>query len=192
MSAKTLKFFGAAALAAALLFVVLTRPNRGEPPVPMIGGQFELTSQNGDRLSSNDLLGRPFAVFFGYTMCPDICPTTLMDLSGVLKDLGSAADEMRFLFISIDPERDKPEHLKQYLSNFDPRILGLTGTPAEIAAVAAAYRAYYTKVPTSSDYTMDHSTLMYLMDRRGKFSDLIKYQEAHDSQVQKFRKLVSK
>jgi protein SCO1/2 len=99
---------------------------------------------------------------------------------------------MRFLFVSIDPERDTPEHLKQYLSNFDPRILGLTGTPAEIAAVAAAYRAYYTKAPTSSDYTMDHSTLMYLMDRRGKFSDLIKYQEAHDSQVQKFRQLVSK
>jgi protein SCO1/2 len=192
MSARALRFVGAVALAAALLFVALSRPNRGEPPVPLIGGSFELTSQNGERLSSNDLLGRPFAVFFGYTMCPDICPTTLMELSTVVKDLGSAADEMRFLFISIDPERDTPEHLKQYLSNFDPRILGLTGTPAEIAAVAAAYRAYYTKVPTSSDYTMDHSTLMYLMDRRGKFSDLIKYQEAHDSQVQKFRQLVSK
>ena len=99
---------------------------------------------------------------------------------------------MRFLFITVDPERDTPEHLKQYLSNFDPRILGLTGTPAEIAVVAAAYRAYYIKVSTSSGYTIDHSTLMYLMDRRGKFSDLIKYQEAHDSQVQKLRKLFNK
>lgn len=181
------------ALAAAVVLTVaaLAFPPRGTGPHPVpIGGPFDLASSAGGRLSSADLKGKPFAIFFGFTYCPDICPTTLLDLSTVIKDLGPDADAMRFLFVSIDPLRDTPDQLKKYLSSFDPRITGLTGTEAEIAAVAKAYRAYFVKVPTSDGYTMNHSTIMYLMDRDGKYAGLINYQENHASQVAKLRKLI--
>jgi protein SCO1/2 len=181
--------WAAAALTAAAVAFAISgyyAPRRG----PSVGGPFELTTHDGRKLAARDLLGQPFAVFFGFTLCPDVCPTTLSDLTNVMKDSGPAASRMKFLFITIDPERDTADQLKLYLSSFDDRIIGLTGTPAEVAAAAKAYRAFYTKVPTSDGYTMNHSTMMYLMDRRGEFAGLINYQEQHVSQIAKLRKLV--
>ena len=135
----------------------------------VIGGPFRLTDQNGRTVTEKDVKGAPFLVFFGFTHCPEVCPTTLFEISEILRKLGPDADRVRALFVTIDPERDTPAALKDYLSSFDPHMLGLTGDPAEIAAVAKAYRVYYKKVPLEQDYTMDHTTIVYLMDKEGRF-----------------------
>jgi protein SCO1/2 len=109
-------------------------------------------------------------VFFGFTHCPDVCPTTLHQISEVLKASGDKGRELRALFITVDPERDRPEVLKEYLASFDERIMGLTGDPAAVAAAVKAYRAHARKVPTKDgDYTMEHTSVVYLMDRRNRF-----------------------
>ena len=111
--------------------------------------------------------GRPYLVFFGYTHCPDVCPTSLFEISEVFKALGKDADRAGALFVTVDPERDTPAVLKEYLSNFDPHLRGLTGDPAAVAAALKAYRVYAKKVPlTDGDYTMDHTAVVYLMDKR--------------------------
>ena len=186
----------AAVLAIAGLAYVL-RPTFGTltgsmPMAAAVGGPFELSTHDGKRLSSADLKGTPFALFFGFTHCPDVCPTTMLELSNAIKALGPDADRMRYLFVSVDPERDTPELLKLYLSNFDPRITGLVGTPEEIAAVAKAYRAIYEKVPgkDGSSYTYNHTALVYLMDRDGRFAGTINYQEPEDVQLKKLRRLL--
>jgi cytochrome oxidase Cu insertion factor (SCO1/SenC/PrrC family) len=137
----------------------------------LIGGPFTLTDQNGRKVTEKDFLGKYMLVFFGYTYCPDLCPTELQVMSAALDSLGAKADAIQPVFISFDPERDTPEVLKQYVSNFHPRLVGLTGSPEEIAAAAKAYRVYYSKVANSSPdtYLMDHSTITYLMDPQGKF-----------------------
>jgi protein SCO1 len=138
--------------------------------IASIGGSFTLTDQNGRTVSDADLKGHPFLVFFGFTNCPDVCPTTLFEVSEVLRALGPQADAMRAFFITIDPERDTPPVMKDYLSSFDPHLSGLTGNPAAIAAVAKAYRVYYKKVPLEQGgYTMDHTAIVYLMDKNGRF-----------------------
>jgi protein SCO1/2 len=178
-----------AVLAAAVAFAL--RPNVGNLPLAAeIGGPFELTAHDGKRLSSAELKGTPFAVFFGFTHCPDVCPTTLLELTNVIKQLGPDADRIRYLFVSVDAERDTPEHLKLYLSNFDPRITGLVGTPAEIAAVAKAYRAFYEKVPTKEGFTYNHTAVVYLMGKDGRFAGTINYHESEDVQVKKLRRLI--
>jgi len=157
---------GAAMLVAAVLYVLpgeTTRPSS-------VGGPFRLLDHNGRVVTDANFKGRPFLVFFGFTHCPDICPTALFEMSEVLKRLGSDADKTAALFISVDPERDTPEKLKDYVSSFHPRVFGLTGTPAEIEAVTRAYRAYAKKVPLDGGgYTMDHSAIVYLMDKDGRF-----------------------
>jgi protein SCO1 len=135
-----------------------------------IGGPFSLTDQNGQPFSDKDLKGKSFLVFFGFTHCPDVCPTTLFEISEVLRNLGPEADHTAALFISVDPERDTPAAMKDYLANFDPHIRGLTGDAAALDAVAKAYRVYYKKVPLEGgDYTMDHTAIVYLMDKAGRF-----------------------
>jgi protein SCO1/2 len=135
-----------------------------------IGGPFSLTDQDGRPFSDGDLKGKSFLVFFGFTHCPDVCPTTLFEISEVLRNLGPQADRTAALFISVDPERDTPAAMKDYLANFDPHIRGLTGDSAALDAVAKAYRAYYKKVPLEGgDYTMDHTAIVYLMDKEGRF-----------------------
>jgi protein SCO1 len=128
------------------LGVVLMVFGRVSAPVAQqfaaVGGPFKLTDQNGQALSEQDLKGRPFLVFFGFTHCPDVCPTTLFEVSEILRSLGHDADRTRALFITVDPERDTPPVMKDYLSSFDPHLAGLTGDPAAIAAVAKAYRVY--------------------------------------------------
>ena len=135
-----------------------------------IGGPFKLIDQNGKTITDSDLKGRPFLVFFGYTHCPDVCPTTLFDVSEVMQALGKDADRTGALFITVDPERDTPAVLKDYLSSFNPHLQGATGDPAAIDAAEKAYRVYAKKVPTGNgDYSMDHTALVYLMDKQGRF-----------------------
>jgi protein SCO1 len=135
-----------------------------------IGGPFRLIDQNGQPFSDRDLRGKSFLVFFGYTHCPDVCPTALFDLSEVMRKLGPDADRTAALFITVDPERDTAPVLKDYMMSFDPHLRALTGEPADIAAVAKTYRVYYKKVPMDNgDYSMDHTAIVYLMDQQGRF-----------------------
>jgi protein SCO1/2 len=160
---------GAAALAA---IAIVIWPRGGEMAVSpsAVGGPFRLTDQNGRTVTDADFKGKPFLVFFGFTHCPDVCPTALFDMSEAFRRLGPDAEKMSALFISVDPERDTPEKLKDYLQSFHPRISALTGTQAEIDAVAKAYKAYAKKVPLDGgEYTMDHTAIVYLMDREGRF-----------------------
>ena len=154
--------------------VVLLVTGRGSAPLASgsaaIGGPFKLVDQNGKSISDQDLKGRPFLVFFGFTHCPEVCPTALFDISEVLNKLGPDADKVNALFVTVDPERDTPEKLKEYLSSFNPRLIGVGGNAEALAAVAKAYRVYYKKVPLKDgDYTMDHTAIVYLMDKNGQF-----------------------
>jgi protein SCO1/2 len=165
-----------AAFAAGLalcLSVVLLVAQRGSVPIPQasaVGGPFKLVDQDGRAVTEADMKGKPFLVFFGFTHCPDVCPTTLFDISEIFRTLGSDADRATALFITVDPERDTPAAMKNYLSSFDPHLRGLTGDEAAVEGVTKAYRAYSKKVPgTDGSYTMDHTALVYLMDKEGRF-----------------------
>lgn len=156
-----------------------------------IGGPFRLVTQEGTYLSNDDLKGAPFAVFFGFTHCPEICPMTLSEMPVALKELGKEGERFRVLFISVDPTRDTPEFLARYLQSFDRRIIGLSGSEADVASVGKAYRAYWEKVPTSeSDYTMNHTASVFLMDAKGEFFGTIAYGEDHESRVAKLKRLL--
>lgn len=135
-----------------------------------VGGPFEMTDQTGATITDASMTGQPFAVFFGFTHCPDICPTKLFELSEVMKAMGPDAEKVSVLFVSVDPERDTPDVLARYISSFSNRIRALTGSKEQIDAMVKAYRGYYRKVPTEGgDYTMDHTAIVYLMDREGRF-----------------------
>src|SRR3977135_4460871 len=135
-----------------------------------IGGPFQLTDQAGRTWTEKDLHGRPTLIFFGFTHCPDICPTSLFEISEVLKVMGKDADRVNAYFISVDPERDTTAAMKDYLSSFDSHLRGLTGNPDAVAKGISTFRVYARKVPLKDgDYTMDHTALIYLMDRDGKF-----------------------
>ncbi|HEX2512298.1 MAG TPA: SCO family protein [Xanthobacteraceae bacterium] len=155
------------------LSVVLLVAQRGSVPLPQasaVGGPFKLIDQNGRTVTEQDMMGKPFLVFFGFTHCPDVCPTTLFDISEVFRKLGPDADRAAALFITVDPERDTPEAMKNYLSSFDPHLRGLTGDEAAVDGVIKTYRAYSKKVPNpDGSYTMDHTALVYLMDKDGRF-----------------------
>ena len=159
------------------------------PQIAAIGGPFSLTDQNGRTFTDQDVKVRPFLVFFGYTNCPDFCPTTMFEISEVLKALGPDAKRTRALFISVDPERDTPAALKDYVSSFDPNITALTGDAEAIAAVAKAYRAYYRQVPLKDGgYTMDHLVLVYLMDKNGRFVSRFNLNRPIDASAAELRK----
>lgn len=135
-----------------------------------IGGPFTLVDQKGNEVTDRALLGKPTVMFFGFTHCPEVCPTTLYEMTLVLEELGEDAGNINAVFVSVDPERDTREALADYLEAFDPHILGLTGPMDEIQRVAKAYRVYYRKVPLDGgDYTVDHTALVYLFDAEGKF-----------------------
>jgi protein SCO1/2 len=135
-----------------------------------IGGPFQLTDQTGQTVTDKSLKGKPTLIFFGFTHCPDVCPTSLFEISEVLKAMGKDADRVNAYFVSVDPERDTQASMKDYLSSFDPHLKGLTGDPEAVAKVISAYRVYAKRVPLKDgDYTMDHTALIYLMDREGQF-----------------------
>lgn len=147
------------------------------PPAVEIGGPFSLTDHTGAPVTEASYRGRLMLIFFGFTHSPDVCPTELQVIAEVLDGLGDDAARIAPLFVTVDPERDTPEALARYVDLFDPRIVGLTGTPEQIAAIARAYRVYYAKVhpPDATDYTMDHSSFVYLMDEQGRFVGLFRH-----------------
>ena len=135
-----------------------------------IGGPFQLTDQAGQAVTDKDLKGKPTLIFFGFTHCPDVCPTELFEISEILRAMGTDADRVNAYFVSVDPERDTEAAMKDYLSSFDPHLKGLTGDPDAMAKVISEFRVYAKKVPLKDgDYTMDHTALIYLMDRDGRF-----------------------
>jgi protein SCO1 len=151
-----------------ILFV--TARSASIPAIAAVGGPFHLVDQDGKAVSDEDMKGRPFLVFFGFTHCPDVCPTTLFEVSEILRALGPDAKNIRAMFVTVDPERDTPAVLKDYLSSFDPRIIGVTGDEAAVAAAEKSYRVYAKKVPTDGGgYTMDHTAIVYLMNKDGRF-----------------------
>ncbi len=159
----------AALLVAAVLYALPDRGLTATQP-SSVGGAFRMTDQNGRAVTEADFKGKPYLVFFGFTHCPDICPTALFEISEVLRRLGPEAEKTGAIFVSVDPERDTPEKLKLYLSSFHSRISALTGTPEQVDAITRAYRVYAKKVPLDGGgYTMDHSAIVYLMDKNGYF-----------------------
>jgi protein SCO1/2 len=155
-----------------------------------VGGPFKLTDQNGKPITDADLKGKPFLVFFGYTHCPDVCPTTLFEVSEVMRALGPDAERTKALFISVDPERDTPAVLKDYLSSFDPHLIGATGDQPSLDKVEKEYRVYSKKVPTGKDgeYSMDHSAIVYLMDKQGRFVAPFKLDKKPEQAAAELRK----
>ena len=147
----------------------LTFSGPGAPPPSSIGAPFRLTGSDGKSVSDADLRGQPVVMFFGYTHCPDVCPTTLFEVSEVFRKLGDGA-KVRGVFVSVDPERDTPEILKDYLGSFDKRIIGLSGDRAALEPMLKAYRVYARKNPAANgEYSMDHSAIVYLLDKQMRF-----------------------
>jgi protein SCO1/2 len=166
------------------------------PPVtttgaPAVGGSFSLVTHRGERVTQDTFKGRPTAYFFGFTHCPEVCPTALFEMSQHLKDLGPDADRLNVVFVTVDPERDTPELLKTYLESFDPRIVALTGTPEEMATAAKAFRIAYRKVPTEGgNYTMEHSASVIVTDAEGELVSLIDYHEDDATALAKLRRAI--
>jgi protein SCO1 len=153
----------------AIFLVTGLSPAPGAGP-SAIGGPFHLVDQNGKPFSDQDMKGKPYLVFFGYTHCPDICPTTLFDMSQLFKQLGPDGNRVGALFITVDPDRDTVPVLKEYLASFDPHLRGLTGDQKAIDQAIKDYRVYAKKVPLEGgDYSMDHTAIVYLMDKDGRF-----------------------
>jgi protein SCO1 len=162
--------FAASLLVGLILLFLVMGGGRNIAAPAAIGGPFQLTDQSGATVTDKSLQGRPTLIFFGFTHCPDVCPTSLFEISEVLRAMGPDADRVNAYFISVDPERDTPTAMKDYLSSFDPHLKGLTGDPEVMAKVTTEYRVYAKKVPLKDgDYTMDHTALVYLMDRDGHF-----------------------
>jgi len=156
-----------------------------------IGGAFTLVDQNGKSVTDRDLLGKPTLVFFGFTHCPDVCPTTLFELSNRLQELEADADRLNVLFITVDPGRDTPEQLALYLSSFDPHISGLSGTPDQVDAAIKAYHVYARKVALSGgDYTMDHTASVFMMDSKGQYVGTLGRRDTDDQARAKLRRLL--
>lgn len=152
---------------------VQQEPNTRTSGKALIGGSFELVNQDGKTVTDKDFRGKYMLIYFGYTFCPDVCPTELQVITGALEQLGSKAKNIQPIFISVDPDRDTPEVMKDYVANFYPGMIGLTGSGEQIAKAAKLYRVYYSKVleknAPANEYTMDHSSIVYLMGPDGSF-----------------------
>ncbi len=158
----------------------------------LIGGPFSLVDINGKRVTDGDFRGKLMLVFFGYTHCPDVCPTEMQNMTEVMDKLGADASQVAPIFISVDPARDTPESLSAYVKNFSPRITGLTGSVDEVASAAKAYRVYFRKAEGGSDnYTVDHSVFVYLMDRQGDYLTHFMFNTPADTMVSVIKKHIS-
>lgn len=157
-----------------------------------IGGPFALASARGGVVDSASLRGNPYAIFFGFTHCPEVCPTALYETSALLAKLGEDAKDFRVFFVTVDPERDTAALMKDYVANFDPRIEALVPSLEQLPKLAADFRVYYAKVPTSGGgYTMDHTASIFLMDADGRFAGTLAYGETADMREAKLRKLLA-
>lgn len=161
-----------------------------QEPTRAVGGAFNLTDHRGSPISGQTFAGRPLLVFFGFTHCPDVCPTTLFEITNRLKELGPATKRIQVLFVSVDPKRDSPKLISQYLQSFSPRIVGATGTKKQIDAMVKSYRATYRMVPTEGEsYSVDHTASLYMMDSRGQFIGTIDYHEDRKAALAKLQRL---
>ncbi len=158
----------------------------------LIGGPFSLSDSSGKRVTEHDFQGKLMLVFFGYTHCPDVCPTELQNMSDVIGKLGPDAKQIAPIFISVDPARDTPRAVADYVGNFSPQIIGLTGTQDEVASAAKAYRVYFKKAGGSQgNYFVDHSAFIYLMDRNGKYITHFMFNAPADTVVKEIRKYIT-
>jgi protein SCO1/2 len=167
------------------------RMERGAVGVADLGGAFELVDHDGETITEAAFEGQPSALFFGFTHCPEICPTTVYEIENWMRELGPEADAFRAWFVTIDPERDTPAVLKEYLEFQTDRVTGISGPPEAVLAMADDWRVYHNRVPLEGgDYTMDHTSLVYLLDEDGQYADLIRYGEEPESAVAKIRALL--
>lgn len=196
---KTLRlilWIGVAVVAAAVSYAYVaknSKPEQTQQAVTPLGGPFNLVDNKGQPITQKDILGRNHAIFFGFTNCPDVCPTTLLEVASWMKDLGSESEKLDFYFFSVDPERDSPEIMNDYVTAFDPRITGITGDPAEMKRTLSAYKIYANKVDLGDgdgDYTMDHSAFVMLFKADGTFRGTISFGENDEVALEKLRRLV--
>ncbi len=170
---------------------VLGNPGDG-PGIADIGGPFEMVDHTGKTVTEADFLGKPSVYFFGFTHCPDVCPTTLYEMSTYLEELGEDADKLNVAFVTVDPQRDTPQIMGDYISPFDPHIPALSGSPEQVAAMVKAWRVYARKVEQDDgEYTMDHTATIYLMDADGQFAGTIAYGEASETALEKLKRLAA-
>jgi len=173
--ARRILFAGLMLIAAASIaaYALMSSPQKpaglGEA---FVGGPFTMVNHRGETVTEKSFLGKPMLLFFGFTFCPDVCPTELQVMAAALDELGDKGKDIQPIFVSIDPERDKPEVMAAYVSNFGNRFIGLTGSAEQVAAIAGAYRIFYARQENKerpTDYLMDHSSIVYLMGPDGKF-----------------------
>ena len=177
-----------AALGATWLF--LYRPP--QRPLGINGQEFALNSSKGGTFTQNDLVGTPTLLFFGYTFCPDVCPTTLAETTAWRAKLGLTPEQLRIVFVTVDPDRDTPEMVKSYVEGFDPSIIGLVGDQAATDQVKAAFGVFSEKAGDvdSEFYLVNHTALTFLIDKEGKFQGTVAYEEAQDTAIAKVERLV--
>jgi protein SCO1 len=167
-------------------------PEIGQRPLPLTNMSFALTDHEGGPVGPETLIGQPSILFFGFTFCPDVCPTTLSDISGWLDDLGAEAEQLNTVFITVDPERDTVDVMAEYVGYFHPAIRAWTGSEAEIAKAAEGFRASYERVPAESGgYTMNHAASVFLFDAAGRFVSTIDYHEPREIAVPKIRRAMN-
>lgn len=184
-----------AAIAALTIFLVLTYVSGRQASTQKsveLGTPFNLIDQNGAPITEAAFKGHPTALFFGFTHCPEVCPTTLFEMAGLLNTLGDEGKDLRVFFISVDPERDTPEVMKGYTAAFTDRVTGITGKPEEIEKLVKSWRIYAKKVPTEDgDYTMDHTASIMLLDRDARLKSTIDYKEDADVALKKLKLLIA-
>jgi len=195
MNIRTFRYGLWAAVAALCLFLAgaygLGKFHSASPTAEL-GAPFNLVDQDGKPITDKAFEGHPSVLFFGFTHCPDVCPTTLYEIAGWLNQLGDEGKDLRAFFITVDPERDTPEVMKAYTGNFTDRITGITGDPAEVAKLVKGWKVYARKVPLDDGgYTMDHTASVFLLDSNGRFKGTIAYGENPDTAVQKLKRLAA-
>jgi protein SCO1/2 len=196
-TAKTFRMtlWGMVALAAAILGIVAfngTSQQGGGLALANFGTPFKLASTKGGELDSASLKGKPYGIFFGFTHCPEVCPTTLNDMSVALKEVGGQAKDFRLIFMTVDPERDTVDVVKDYLANFDPRIEGAVPTAEQLPDLARGFHVYYKKQLTSDgSYTMDHTATLFLIDTQGNLKSTISFDETREVRIEKLKKLLA-
>ncbi len=162
------------------------------PPISVIGGAFRLESSGGGVLDSRTLIGKPYLVFFGFTQCPTVCPTTLADLGNLLDAFAREGGDLRAYYVTVDPERDTPEVMREYMASFSDRITGLTGSPEAIERVARAFRAEVKRVPLpGGGTTIEHSLMVYMMDRDGGFAGPLDLEAGHPLALKQLHRLAA-
>lgn len=182
----------AAIAGAAIAFAPKEEPSMSRAYGDTFGGAFSLTAANGSKVTDKTLAGKPYAIFFGFTRCPEVCPTTLARMASLRQQLGKDGDKFDIVFVSVDPEYDKPADIGRYISLFKTPIHGLTGTPAQLAQIQKGYGVYVKKVPLDGgDYTIDHTAAIFLMDARGKFVTTIDYHENDKVALDKLKRIVA-